>query len=93
MNKRSNLKRPLLYLLVASVLFGAALGIIIVLRNKWDWFEVRVILTTVTVAIASLRSRVRSFQDSTREKSLSHKRTRTDVCCSVYDSDRHVGRS
>ena len=54
MNKRSNLKRPLLYLLVASVLFGAVLGIIIVLRNKWDWFEVRVILTTVTVAIASL---------------------------------------
>lgn len=54
MNNRSNLKRPLLHLLVASVLIGAILGIIIVLRNKWDWFEIRVILTTVTVAIASL---------------------------------------
>jgi hypothetical protein len=47
-------KQPLLYLLVASVIIGAVLGIIIVLRGTWGWFEVRVILTAATVAIASL---------------------------------------
>ena len=35
-------------------MFGAVLGIIIVLRDNWDWFEIRVILTTITVAVASL---------------------------------------
>lgn len=54
MNDRGNLKRPLLYLLVGSVIFGAVLGIFLVLRNKWGDFEIRVILTTITVAIASL---------------------------------------
>ena len=54
MTNHRNLKRPLLYLLVVSVIVSAVLGIIIVLRNTWDWFEIRVILTTVTVAIASL---------------------------------------
>ena len=54
MSDRRNLKKALLYLLVGSVILGAVLGIILVLRNKWGWFEVRVILTTVTVALASL---------------------------------------
>jgi len=54
MNDQRNLKRPLLYLLIGSVILGAGLGIIIVLLNTWGWFEVRVILTTITVAIASL---------------------------------------
>ena len=44
----------MLYSLVGSVVLGALLGIVLVLRNTWGWFEVRVILTTVTVAIASL---------------------------------------
>ena len=54
MHNRHHLKRPLLYLLVGSVILSAVLGIIIVLRNTWSWFEVRVILTTITVAVASL---------------------------------------
>jgi hypothetical protein len=54
MNERRKLKRPLLYLLIGSVVLGAVLGIVIVLRNTWGWFEVRVILTTITVAITSL---------------------------------------
>lgn len=54
MNNDRNLKRPLLYMLVGSVMLGAALGIIVVLRNTWGWFEVRVILTTITVAVSSL---------------------------------------
>ncbi len=54
MNERRKLKRPLLYLLVGSIVLGAVLGIVVVLRNKWGWFEVRVILTTITIAIASL---------------------------------------
>ena len=52
--KSSNLKRPLLYALIVSVMFGAALGIIVVLRNQWGWFEIRVILTTVIIAAASI---------------------------------------
>ena len=54
MRKQRDFKRPLLYSLIASVILGALLGIIVVLRNTWGWFEVRVILTTITVAVASL---------------------------------------
>ena len=36
-----SLKKPLLYALVVSVIFGAVLGIVFVLRNTWGWFEVR----------------------------------------------------
>lgn len=51
---QAQFKRPLLYCLVASVALGTLLGIAIVLRGKWGWFEIRVILTTLTVAVASL---------------------------------------
>jgi len=40
MSDAHNLKRPLLYLLVVSVILAVVLGIAIVLRNKWGWFEV-----------------------------------------------------
>ena len=53
-NETSNLKRPLLYALIVSVIFGAVLGIILVLRGKWGWYETRVILTTIVIAISSL---------------------------------------
>jgi hypothetical protein len=43
-----------LYSLVGSVILGAVLGIVIVLRNQWGWFEARVILTTMTIAAASV---------------------------------------
>ena len=49
-----SLKKPLLYALIISVILGAILGIVLILRNTWGWFEVRVMLTTVIVAIASL---------------------------------------
>lgn len=48
------MKRPLLYTLVVSVAISAVLGIAIVLRNEWGWLELRVILTTATLAVASL---------------------------------------
>ncbi|KAA5540738.1 hypothetical protein FYK55_20355 [Roseiconus nitratireducens] len=54
MESSSRLKRPLLYALIGSVILAALLGIIVVLRNNWGWFEVRVILTTLVVAVASL---------------------------------------
>lgn len=50
----STLKKPLLYSLVISVILGAVLGIVVVLRDTWGWYEVRIILTTITVAVASL---------------------------------------
>lgn len=51
-------KRPLLYLLVVSVVLGAIWGIGIVLLNTWGntlgWYEFRIIFTAVIIAIASL---------------------------------------
>jgi hypothetical protein len=48
------MKRPLLYLLVCSVAISAILGIAIVLQDQWGWLEIRVMLTTATLAVASL---------------------------------------
>lgn len=47
-------KRILLYCLVGSVAVGAGLAILFVLLNTWGWFEVRVIFTTIVIAVASL---------------------------------------
>ncbi|TWT50808.1 hypothetical protein Pla22_35510 [Rubripirellula amarantea] len=54
MSNPSRLKKPLLYGLIGSVLIGAAVGILFVIRNTWTWFELRVVLTTVVIAGASL---------------------------------------
>lgn len=54
MDNPRGMKQPLLKLLIGSVLLGAVLGIFIVLRGNWGWFEVRVFLTTITFAVASL---------------------------------------
>ncbi len=54
MTDSRSIKKPLLYALIASVILGATLGIIFVLRNTWGWFEVRVMLTTMIIAVASL---------------------------------------
>ncbi len=48
------IKKTLLYGLVASTVLGAVLGIVVILNNRWGWFEVRVLLTTLILAIASL---------------------------------------
>jgi hypothetical protein len=40
--------------LVGSVIAAAVLGIALVLLNTWGWFEIRVILTTITIAVASV---------------------------------------
>ncbi|MCM2370223.1 hypothetical protein [Aporhodopirellula aestuarii] len=54
MSNPSQVKKPLLYGLVGSVLFGATLGIIFVMRDTWGWLEVRVMLSTIVIAGASL---------------------------------------
>ncbi|MFZ5833660.1 MAG: hypothetical protein ACOY3P_26540 [Planctomycetota bacterium] len=53
-DRKRRLTKPLLYALVTSVILGAILGILIVLRGTWGWYEVRVILTTIVIAVASL---------------------------------------
>ncbi|KAA1258145.1 hypothetical protein LF1_06600 [Rubripirellula obstinata] len=40
--------------LIGSVILGAVLGIVFILRDTWGWFEVQVMLTTVIVAVTSL---------------------------------------
>lgn len=54
MTNESKLKKPLLYGLIGSIALGAALSILLVMRNTWGWFEIRVILTTLVIAAASL---------------------------------------
>lgn len=54
MTNESKFKKPLLYGLIGSVLVGAALGILFVVRNTWSWFEVQVVLTTVVIAVSSV---------------------------------------
>jgi hypothetical protein len=47
-------KKAFLYALIASVVLGALLGILTILSGRFGWLEVRVLLTTVTVAGASI---------------------------------------
>ncbi len=54
MTSSSRFKQPLLYALIISILVGAILGIVLILRNTWGWFEVRVMLTTLVIAVGSL---------------------------------------
>ena len=54
MSAPSRFKQPLLYALIVSILMGAVLGIVLILRNTWGWLEVRVMLTTLVIAVGSL---------------------------------------
>lgn len=54
MYTQRQLKRPLIYTLIGSVIIGAFLGIVAVLRGVWGWYEVRVMLTAVTLVVACL---------------------------------------
>lgn len=53
-HSQQRLKKLLLSLLIASVIFGAVVGVLLVLLNQWGWFEVRVMLTTLTIGCASI---------------------------------------
>jgi hypothetical protein len=54
MRSGHSFRRPLLFALIGSVLLAALLGIVLVLQEKWGWFEIRVILTTIVIATASV---------------------------------------
>lgn len=47
-------KQAFLYSLIASVLVSALLGIVAILSGSFGWLEIRIILTTVTIAAASI---------------------------------------
>ena len=47
-------KKAFLYSLVASVLLSAFLGIVAILSGRFGWLEIRIILTTGTIAVASI---------------------------------------
>jgi hypothetical protein len=51
---RSRLTKYFLWGLIGSVILGAVVGILCILRDTWSWFEGRVMLTTVIVAVTSL---------------------------------------
>ena len=48
--QRVEVKRVFLYSLVISIVLSAILGILAILANTWGWFQVRVLLTTVTIS-------------------------------------------
>lgn len=47
-------KKAFLYSLIISVLLSAVLGIVAILSGDWSWFNIRILLTTVTVTGASI---------------------------------------
>ncbi len=51
---RPPVARAFLYSLIASVGLGALGGVITILSGKFGWLEVRVLLTTATIAAASI---------------------------------------
>jgi hypothetical protein len=53
-DRSHELRGWLFRVLIGSILFGAGLGLIFVLRNEWSWFEIRVMVTTATIAVASV---------------------------------------
>lgn len=54
MNPKNPVQRWLLLVLVASVIFGAVVGIAIVLLDTWGWLELRIAGTTAILAVGSL---------------------------------------
>ncbi len=47
-------KKAFLYSLVASIALTALFGMGTILSNRWSWFEVRILLTTLTVGGSSV---------------------------------------
>jgi hypothetical protein len=47
-------KKAFLYALIGSVVLGALLGILTILSGRFGWLEIRVLLTTVTIAGSSI---------------------------------------
>jgi hypothetical protein len=51
---RFSLKRIFLRLMIASIALSAALGILGILTARYGWFDLRILLTTVTIGVASI---------------------------------------
>lgn len=47
-------KKTFLYSLIGSVVVSASLGVLTIISGRFGWVEIRVILTTATIAIASV---------------------------------------
>jgi hypothetical protein len=47
-------KKAFLYALIGSVGLSALLGILAILSGRFGWFEIRILLTTTTIAAASI---------------------------------------
>ncbi len=43
-----------LYVMIGSVILSAMLGIIAILSGDWGWYELRILLTTITISGASI---------------------------------------
>ena len=75
MDEPRQFRRRILYLLIGSILFGAVLGLVIVLRGEWSWFEVRVMITAATIAAASIGALACDMAHAAREQPAAAGRT------------------
>jgi hypothetical protein len=48
------IKKTFLYALIGSVVLSAILGIGAIFSGRFDWIQVRILLTTVTISVASI---------------------------------------
>lgn len=53
-----SVKKVILVMLIGSVVVSALMGIIAILWGDFGWFEARILLTTLTIAVASICSLV-----------------------------------
>ena len=49
-----SMTRTALYVMIGSVVLSALLGIIAILSGDWGWYELRILLTTITISGASI---------------------------------------
>lgn len=52
--KRFPIKNTFLYALVVSMVLSAMLGIVAIFSGRFDWIQIRILLTTVAVSVASI---------------------------------------
>ena len=49
-----SMTRTALYVMIGSVVLSALLGIFAILSGDWGWYELRILLTTITISGASI---------------------------------------
>jgi hypothetical protein len=87
---RFSLKRIFLRLMIASIALSAALGILGILTARYGWFDLRILLTTVTIGVASISGLACGVARVRPPNPASADRNRTDGAGRSLDDYRDV---